>query len=158
MRFRACLRLVVLAMVLASGGTLTSCQRAETNRTEAGRLGSVRFFHPDEEATALIFIFSDKVGWTAKLDAAAAHLVDEDAVVIGVDLRDYLKGLRASDDGCHYVVAELEDMSERLQRELKFAHYESPILAGIGAGGTLAYAALAQAPAVTVGGAVSVAG
>jgi type IV secretory pathway VirJ component len=67
-----------------------------------------------------------------------------------------LRNLAASNDGCHYVVAEIEDMSERLQRDLHFAGYHSPILAGIGAGGTLAYAALAQSPAVTIDGAISV--
>jgi type IV secretory pathway VirJ component len=73
-----------------------------------------------------------------------------------VDLPQYLRGLAASGDGCHYVVAELEALSQRLQRELGLERYRSPLLAGEGAGGTLAYAALAQAPPATVGGAVAV--
>ena len=47
-------------------------------------------------------------------------------------------------------------LSQRLQRELGYEGYRSPLLAGVGAGGTLAYAALAQSPAATVGGALAV--
>lgn len=146
--------IVVLAVITVS---TSACNKTESARTDAGRLGSVRLLRPNDEADALVFIFSDEDGWTTELDAAAAHLVERGAVVVGVDLRDYLQGLRASDDGCHYLISELEDMSERLQRDFKFAHYQSPILAGVGAGATLAYAALAQSPAATVGGAVVVA-
>jgi type IV secretory pathway VirJ component len=51
-------------------------------------------------------------------------------------------------------VAELEDWSHRVQRELGFERYRSPILAGVGAGATLAHSALAQSPAATLGGAI----
>jgi type IV secretory pathway VirJ component len=54
------------------------------------------------------------------------------------------------------VVSELEDLSKRLQRDLHAEGYRSPVLAGVGQGGTLAYAALAQSPAATIGGAVAV--
>ena len=129
---------------------------AEPRRVDAGRLGSVRIFEPAEERQALVVVFSDAGGWNADLDAAARGLVDEGAVVAGVDLPGYLAALAASDDGCHYVVSELEDLAHRLERELGFTSYRSPVLAGIGAGGTLAYAALAQSPAATVAGAVSI--
>jgi type IV secretory pathway VirJ component len=149
-------RLLLFGVLLGVAGGCDGC-RGEMQRTAAGRLGSVRLWRPADRAVAFVFIFSDEAGWKADLDAAATHLVGEGAVVIGVDLRDYLAGLRASDDGCHYLISEIEDMSERLQRDIGFAGYASPILAGIGAGGTLAYAALAQSPSATVGGAVSVA-
>jgi type IV secretory pathway VirJ component len=103
-----------------------------------------------------VYLFSDSDGWTQPLDVLARRLARAGVVVAGVDLPEYLKALAASHDGCHYVVAELEDFSERTQRELGFHGYLSPIVAGIGAGGTLAYAALAQAPAATLAGAVSV--
>jgi type IV secretory pathway VirJ component len=148
-----CLLLVILAVVL--GGT--SCHLGpKHNVTEAGRLGRVEVVEPSGSPRAFVFLFSDSSGWSPVYEQAADRLAKLGAVVIGVDLRQYLAGLAASDDGCHYVVAELEDMSERLQREMSFRGYASPILAGNGEGGTLAYAALAQAPAATIGGAVSI--
>jgi type IV secretory pathway VirJ component len=123
---------------------------------QAGRLGMVSLFKPERTPDAMVFVFSDSDGWNAAYNGVARTLAGLGAVVIGIDLPQYLRGLAASNDGCHYVVAEIEDLSERLQRDFHFARYQSPILAGIGAGGTLAYAALAQSPPVTVGGAVSV--
>lgn len=123
---------------------------------EEGRLGSVRIFENAASRAGLVFLFSDASGWSRELTVAAERIAGDGALVVGVDLAAYLQGLRASDDGCHYVVAELENLSQRLQREHGFASYRSPILAGVGAGGALAYAALAQSPAATVGGAISV--
>jgi len=129
----------------------------EPRRLDAGRLGSVRIYEPAaEERTSFVVLFSDAQGWNAEHDAAARALAAQGSLVAGVDLPDYLARLAASDDGCHYVVAELEDLAHRLEREQGFESYRSPLLAGIGAGGTLAYAALAQSPAATVAGAVGI--
>jgi len=136
---------------------LVACAPRVSERIfQGGRLGMVSLLKPERVPDAMVFVFSDLDGWDASYDSVARPLAERGAVVVGVDLPQYLRNLAASDDGCHYVVAEIEDMSERLQRDFHFAHYRSPILAGIGAGGTLAYAALAQSPAVTVAGAVSV--
>ena len=75
---------------------------------------------------------------------------------MGVDLRRYLDALARSADGCHYVVADLEELSHRLERETDFLRYRSPVLAGLGAGATLAYAALAEASAATIAGAAGI--
>jgi type IV secretory pathway VirJ component len=123
---------------------------------DGGRLGQVRLYEPRAVGRALVFLFSDASGWNDLLEDAARALTREGAWVAGVDLAQYQRNLAASSDGCHYVVAELEALSQRLQRELGFDHYRSPILAGVGEGGTLAYAALAQAPAATLAGAASV--
>jgi type IV secretory pathway VirJ component len=123
---------------------------------EAGRLGHVRVFEPGGAPASLVFLFSGASGWSAALEDAALEVAGGGSTVVGVDLRQYLAALAASGDGCHYVVAELEELSHRLERELAYPSYRSPILAGVGAGGLLAYAALAQAPAATLAGAVSV--
>ncbi len=151
MRFRAlCLAAILL---------LASCHQApippRVEKRAAGRMGTVRLYIPARAADDLVFLFSDVSGWSTPLTDAATALTARGAVVVGVDLGEYLRGLAASDDGCHYLLSEVEFLSQTLQRELRFNRYASPILAGVGAGGTLAYAALAQSPAATVAGAVS---
>ena len=123
---------------------------------EAGRLGRVELLRPIGPPRALVLLFSDEGGWSAEWDRVSERLRAAGAAVVGVDLPAYLGGLRASDDGCHYLISEIEELSKRVQRDLGSDAYRSPILAGVGQGGALAYAALAQAPAATVAGAVVV--
>jgi type IV secretory pathway VirJ component len=135
----------------------SSCHRDREppDRRSEGRLGTVRLYRP-KEPDAVVFLFSDATGWNESLDAVANELRAQGVAVVGVDLRRYLAGLAASDDGCHYLISEVEDLSKRVQREIGVERYRSPLLAGVGQGATLAYAALAQSPAATVAGAVSV--
>jgi len=125
---------------------------------DAGRLGRVELVRPKAEGPPddLVYLFSGMEGDSAALRRTARKLAEDNSAVVVVDLPSYLHGLAASDDGCHYVIAEIEDLAHQLERELGFAGYRSPVLAGIDAGGTLAYAALAQSPAATVGGAGAV--
>lgn len=123
---------------------------------DEGRLGRVRIYADGASDAGLVFLFSAASGWSRDLPGVAGRIAREGALVVGVDLPAYLQGLRASDDGCHYVVAELEDLSHRLQREHGFPSYRTPILAGLGEGALLAYAALAQSPAATIAAAISV--
>lgn len=133
------------------------CQRGPVTTRYEGRFGRVQAYAPTNGgATGVVFLFSDRDGWSTALDGDARALAAQGVAVVGVDLPQYLRGLAASDDGCHYLISEIEDLSKRLQRDLAFPGYRTPILAGIGAGGTLAYAALAQSPAATVAGAISV--
>ncbi len=140
--------LVVSKCVAASTGPI--------ERTGAGRLGTLLVYRGDARRE-VIFLFSDSDGWTPDIDAAAHQMAGLGVLVAGVDLRGYLQRLAASDDGCHYVLSEIEETSHRLQREFGFVSYRSPILAGVGEGGALVYAALAQSPPATVAGAAAVA-
>lgn len=140
---------VVLLLLACSNG-------AAPETFESGRLGRVELFRPAAAPAAAVFLLSDEAGWSPAWESAALALRADGAAVVGVDLPAYLSALRASDDGCHYVVSELEALSKLVQREFGGEHYLSPILAGAGSGGTFAYAALAQAPAATLAGAVSV--
>jgi type IV secretory pathway VirJ component len=122
-------------------------------RLDAGRLGSARLYAPHGPLRGFVFLYPDA---GAALDGVAAALARAGAASVVVDLPEYLRRLAASDDGCHYLVSELEELSKREQLGLGAERYHSPILAGVGQGATLAYAALAQAPAATVAGAVMV--
>jgi len=149
-RGRSAARLVWAAVLLACGSG------PEPEKVEAGRLGRVELFRPEGEPSGLVLLLSDSGGWSARWEAAARSLQERGVAVAGVDLPAYLAALRASDDGCHYVVSEIEELSKRIQRELGSERYLSPIVAGAGEGALFAYAALAQAPAATLAGAVSV--
>ncbi len=148
-----------LAALGCAASLFGACQRdAPPELRDAGRLGRIQLFRTadGEKPESLVYLFSDATGFAAPLERAARALAARGSAVVGVDLPSYLRGLVASDDGCHYVVAELEELAHRLERELGFDGYRSPLLAGVGVGGTLAYAALAQAPAATLAAAVAV--
>ena len=123
---------------------------------DGGRLGELRIFGGDGTRAGLVFLFSDAQGWDADCEQAAAALERSKLLVVGVDLSSYVDGLATSSDTCHYLVSEIEGLSKTIQRDHGFPAYVSPTLAGFGAGGTLAYAALAQAPAATIAGAAAV--
>ena len=143
--------------ILALAACALACARLPAPEPiDAGRLGRPLLFRPSGPPTGFVFLVSDRGGPEPGLGRAAGQLAARGAAVVAVDLDEYLRGLAASDDGCHYVVAELEALSQRLQRELGAAHYHSPLVAGVGQGATFAYGALAQAPAATLAGAVLV--
>ncbi len=145
---------LVVAVVLLF--TLGGCNRViEENQDSATRLGVLRVFHTASTARSVVFLFSDAAGWTDDLSETARRLAQAGAIVLGVDLPNYQAGLRASDDGCHYLISEIEDISKRVQRQFGVTRYRTPLLVGRGEGGTLAYAALTQSPYVTVAGAVA---
>jgi type IV secretory pathway VirJ component len=150
-------RIVAGTLVVGVAILGAACRGRPAARTlDAGRLGRVEVIAPSGRPRGLVFLFSDARGWDAALEDAARRLAAAGAAVVEVDLRRYVAGLDATEEECHYVVAELEDLSHRLERELAFPRYRAPVLAGVGAGATLAYAALAQAPAATIDGAASV--
>jgi type IV secretory pathway VirJ component len=123
---------------------------------DAGRLGSLPLELPEGEVRQVVFLFSDLTGWDGDMDDAAARLSGAGAAVLEVDLPTYMARLEeSSDQGCHYLISEVERASKLVQRELGLRRYVSPILAGTGMGSALAYGALAQAPAATVAGAAS---
>ena len=76
-------------------------------------------------------------------------------VVLAVDFSRYAAKLDADAGECLYVVGELTDLSQTAERQLGMQTYLPPIIVGSGEGATFAYAALADAPANTLGGAVA---
>jgi type IV secretory pathway VirJ component len=143
---------------MALAALALACGRADSARVvSAGRMGHVAVHAPRGGKLGFVYLFSDATGFGPALEESAQRIAAAGAAVVGVDLPSYLAGLAATrEDQCHYTVAELEEWSHRLQRRLGFERYRSPILAGVGAGATLAHAALAQSPAATLAGAVGV--
>jgi phosphatidylglycerol lysyltransferase len=123
---------------------------------EANNLGAIHRVDPVGAMRGLVVLFSDARGWTSEADDAAAVLARDGALVVGVDLPAYLLRLDSRPpEPCHNIVGDAESISRQLQRERGNSAYRTPIVAGMGEGGALAAALLAQAPAATIAGAVA---
>jgi type IV secretory pathway VirJ component len=122
---------------------------------EGGRYGRVKIVQPGGPAKSLVILFSDRNGLTRADIAAAQSMAKNGALVAEIDSPQYLSRLDTSHEKCHDVETDVDWLSRGLQRKYRFANYFTPIVAGTGEGGTLAAMALAEAPAATIAGAVS---
>jgi type IV secretory pathway VirJ component len=150
--------LSMLAMVASAGALISLPARAETRSIAVTQdvLGEVKILAPSTEPTKFVIYISGQDGLTATSVSEAEQLTSRGAAVALIDL-PALEAIFAkrTDDDCYYVFGEFEDLSRIAQRQLGMSDWQWPILFGTGEGGTLAYLALAQAPANTAGGAVS---
>lgn len=109
-----------------------------------------------QDLTGMVFLISDANGWNGVEEAQAKELVDAGAAVVGIDFPSYMQSLSADDGDCIYMVSDIEDLSQQVQRRVANREYRHPILAGAKEGGALALAMIAQSPFATIGGAVAV--
>lgn len=119
-----------------------------------GRFGTVTVYRPATTPRSVVLFVSGDGGWHLGVTGMARHLADEGALVVGIDVRHYLDALEKA-QSCISLAADFEILSHDLQKQLGITHYLAPVLAGYSSGATLAYAALAQAPAGTFTGAIS---
>jgi type IV secretory pathway VirJ component len=139
-----------------AGLLLAVCACSPEKTIDGGRFGQVRVIKPTGASRGLVVVFSDAAGWTEIDDQAAQALAHDGALVVGVDTKIYLQNLAKSSDERLYLVADVFDLSQQLQRVSGSSTYLIPSLAGIGEGGTLAEMILAQAPPATIAGTVSI--
>ncbi len=123
---------------------------------EPGRYGSVKLVEPTGQARAVVVYFSGRRGLSTADETAAKAIAKGGALVAEIDSRNYLKRLDKLKEKCHELVYDMELLTRQLERERRLQSYLTPIVAGVGEGGTLAELNLVQAPAVTVAGAVSI--
>ncbi|WP_439542898.1 AcvB/VirJ family lysyl-phosphatidylglycerol hydrolase [Hyphomicrobium sp.] len=147
-----------IAMLSVAVAVSASPVHAETRTISVAQetLGPVKVLAPASEPSRFVVFISDKDGLTSERLAEAETLAAQGAAVALIDLPSLEATLaKRSDDTCHYTFGDFEELSRIAQRQLGMSDWQWPILLGIGDGGTLAYLALAQAPANTAGGAVS---
>ena len=120
-----------------------------------GRFGHVVVYRRSEHPSHVVLFVSGDGGWNLGVVRMAEELAGMDAAVVGIDVRRYVAALDRSSESCGYPAADLEAMSQWLQRRLGYPAYTAPVLAGYSSGATLVYAVLVQAPRGTFRGAVS---
>lgn len=124
---------------------------------ETGTIPDPSILTPTGKAKSIVFLLSDKDGWTDKMKTEAERLRGNGSIVVGIDTPKYLKSLQddykasTDEDNCIYTVSDIEDLSHQIQRQSGGNDYMPPLVAGIGEGGTLALAILAQTPNATIG-------
>ncbi|MGG7519247.1 virulence factor family protein [Allorhizobium undicola] len=143
-------------LLAASIGFASHAARADDNKYETGAIPDPVIALPEGGAKSMVFLLSDKDGWTDAMKAEAERLRKNGAVVVGIDTPRYLTSLQAAlkasdEDDCIYTVSDIEELSHEIQRRLGDSSYMAPIIAGVGQGGTLALAILAQTPNATIG-------
>jgi phosphatidylglycerol lysyltransferase len=120
-----------------------------------GAAGRVTVYRPSGAPASVVLFVSGDGGWNQGVVPMAQRLRDLGALVVGIDIRTFLKSLESSSDRCAYPAGDLEELSRAVQVRSKLPSYFPPILVGYSSGATLVYAALASAPPETFAGAIS---
>ncbi len=120
-----------------------------------GAFGKVKIYKPEKTPEAMVIFVSGDGGWTTRESGMAMSIVNQGAMVLGIDIRSYLKALKIEKSKCYYPASDFENLSMSIQKKYKFSQYLKPILFGYSSGATLVYGALVQAPANTFKGAIA---
>jgi len=120
-----------------------------------GRFGPVHLYYTSPHPARVALFISGDGGWNLGVVDMARELVTLDALVVGIDINQYLRHLAASSGECLYPAADFEALSKFVQKKLAYPVYRAPVLVGYSSGATLVYASLVQAPFSTFQGALS---
>lgn len=145
----------ITAAVLATA-VVAAPAAAQTEVLATPSFGRVAIYSPTAAPTEVVLFLSGDSGWTMDAASMAARLRDRGALVVGIDTRAFVRGLEES-QGCAYPAGDLEELSRNVQLHRRLPAYKRPILVGYSSGATLAYAAIASAPAETFAGAIGLA-
>jgi type IV secretory pathway VirJ component len=110
---------------------------------------------PAGAATSFVLLLSGDEGWNDAAGALAEQFAQQGAMVAGIDYPKFKAVLEADGADCVFPDGDLENLSHFVQAYFHNSTYLAPLLAGVGSGGGMAYAALAQAPKDTFGSALS---
>lgn len=146
---------IVLAALLL--GSLTAAAQ-DQQEYHTGMIPQPRILVPNKgsDLEGIVFLISGSQGWGVREDAETQKLLAAGTAVVGIDFPSYVKSLGADDGECIYMVSDIEDISQQVQRRIGNPQYRHPIVAGIGEGGALALAMISQSPNATIEEAIAV--
>ncbi len=120
-----------------------------------GRFSEVVVYQPQGQPRSFVLFLTDEAGWTPQAVATAQALAQKGAMVAGTSLPRFQRTLEAQPGtNCEYIAGDFENLSHFVQAYYKLSDYLPPIMVGLGAGGALAYAVLAEGPTDATGGAL----
>jgi type IV secretory pathway VirJ component len=154
MKFAA---LKVLVLLLAGPAALMAAPSpsATGDSFTFGAAGHVVVYTPSGPPASVVLFVSGDGGWNQGVVPMAERLRGLGALIVGIDIRTFVRNLESSSARCAYPAGDLEELSRAVQLRQKLPAYLPPILVGYSSGATLVYAALASAPPETFSGAIS---
>ncbi len=141
--------LVTLFLVMFS--TLVAAKE----KTAFGRFGDVSIYRPAGNPSSVVLFVSGDEGWKLGVVNMARRLTVEKALIVGIDIRTYLKSLMHSSRECADFAGDFNSLGKHVQEKCGIKRRHMPILVGYSSGATLVYAALAQSEPGTFDGAIS---
>ncbi|WP_238989911.1 AcvB/VirJ family lysyl-phosphatidylglycerol hydrolase [Flavobacterium sharifuzzamanii] len=143
--------LIFLFVLIFSNSIFAS----DADTIKVGSFGKVTIYKPKTTPNAFVLFISGDGGWNSGVVDMAKNIVDQGALVAGVDIQHYFKSIKKEQSKCYYPASDFEELSLILQKKLKLKQYLKPILVGYSSGATLVYGMLAQAPANTFSGGIA---
>lgn len=140
---------------------LLAALAAPSNRLPAdptlsfGRFGPIAVYRPAGSPARTAVFFSGDGGWKDGVVDMARALAESGTLVLGIDTPRYFKSVDRTGDRCTYLAGDAEALSQYAQKQLGLPSYQIPLLVGYSSGAATVYATLAQAPANTFQGALS---
>ena len=128
---------------------------APPDRLSYGRFRNLAVYAPRGTPQSMVLLLADPGGSSAAADLAHG-LARHGAMVALIDVATFDEALAADAADCVFPDGDLENLGHFLQAYYHLPIYRAPMLVGLGAGANLAYAVLAQAPAQTFAGAITV--
>ncbi|MCF0055713.1 AcvB/VirJ family lysyl-phosphatidylglycerol hydrolase [Dyadobacter sp. CY356] len=144
-------KLLLLLLVSIS----LSAKAYSPDSLQYGIFGKLKIYQSGTAPRQLVLFVSGDGGWNQGVVDMASNFVSLNAMVVGIDIRSYLKNLQNSKSACYYPAADFENLSKFIQKQYHYKNYISPLLAGYSSGATLVYGILAQSPANTFFGGIA---
>lgn len=122
-----------------------------------GLFSNVKVMRPDGTPQQFVLLLQNRAeGPSPAEQALAERMVGAGAMVASVPLPPFYQRLAAQDGQCTYPGGAFENLSRSIQAQDHLPAYLLPLLVGTGPAAAVTYAALAQTPAGTFAGGLSV--
>lgn len=160
MRSRYCW-LALLSMIIwcSAAAQISPVSRAQATAPQVlsyGRFENLNVYRPQGAVQQVVLFLSGDGGWDGSVINMALALTADGALVVGIDTDALFRNLEKDGGTCVFPDGDLENLSHFVQAYYKLPDYKVPLLVGYSAGASMAYAVLAQAPAQTFAGALSI--
>jgi pimeloyl-ACP methyl ester carboxylesterase len=115
----------------------------------------VTLHHATPTPQHVVLFVSGDPGWEGGVRDMAEVMAGLDTLVVGVDIRYYMRSLRNADAPCSDAASDFAELSRFVEKRLGYRKTVTPWLAGYSSGATMVYAVLAQAAPGSFQGALS---